>query len=375
MNNRSLLTADFIKVIAVNVLFHMSFTAFFLLPLLIKSLGGNEADIGLIMGASGFASVLMIPVVGSLVDRFGRKIFLVYGTIIMSIASLLYIFITDLSIPAFIFLRILQGVGFAFTFIAAQTIAVDIVPDERRAEGLGLFGVFTMTTHAIGPAIAELIQVHFGYSALFILSGFFGVAAMFFALKLNETHTVKQNFINPLKFIAENHHLTGILLATTICGAGFGSVLVFIPTYMKELSLNPISSFFLSYTAAAILTRLFFGHLADKYDRGRIVLPSMLFYGLSIIALIFVRNIFTIASIAVAFGIAHGLIYPAMGAIVVDNAKKEKGKAMAFYSGAFNIGVTMSSFIYGFLANSYSYETMYITSGIVVIIGMLILKI
>ncbi|NIU87041.1 MAG: MFS transporter, partial [Nitrosopumilaceae archaeon] len=80
------------------------FSAFFLLPLYIKDLGGDEANIGFIMGSFGITSLGAIPFVAYLVDKFGRRKFMLLGYGIMFAASLGYLFISHLS-PVFYLLR------------------------------------------------------------------------------------------------------------------------------------------------------------------------------------------------------------------------------------------------------------------------------
>ncbi len=372
MSKDGLLTQDFIRVILINTFFHLNFTSFFLLPLFVKSLGGDEADIGLIMGVAGFASIIVIPFTGSLIDRFGRKPFLIYGNLIMTLIAIIFANIKTLNIPFFILLRIAQGFGFAFTFVSAQTIVVDIVPESRRAQGLGFFGVFTMATHALGPAIGEVIERKFGFPVLFLSAGCFSIIAVFLSRSFSETVVKGEEFTNPFLFLKNSQNLYGTLLTTIICGGGFASVLVFIATYMDDLSMKPVSAFFLAYTLSAILTRIFLGQLADRYGRSKIILPAMFLYGVSILSLVFTRNMLLIILDASVFGIAHGFLYPAMGAMVVDIAGSGRGKALSFYSGSFSFGFTLSSIISGFIVKHWGYGNMFIISGLVIFAGMII---
>lgn len=59
------------------------FTAFYMmyptLPLFIKQMGGDEAQVGLSMGAFMLSAVIFRPIVGELLDRFGRRPFIVWG--------------------------------------------------------------------------------------------------------------------------------------------------------------------------------------------------------------------------------------------------------------------------------------------------------
>lgn len=372
MNRTKLVTPSFVKIILINTFFHLNFTSFFLLPIFIKSLKGDEADIGIVMGIAGISSIVIIPFTGSLIDRFGRKQFLIYGNFIATLVALLFSFVDELNLLYFVFLRIIQGFSFAFTFVSAQTVVIDITPEKRRAEGLGFFGVFTMATHALGPAIGEIIQAHLGFKALFLSAVLFSVVAIFMSINMDETGKVKEKFTNPFKFLKRSRDLYGMLFTTMICGGGFASVLVFIATYMQSLSLKPVSAFFISYTAFAIITRIFLGQLADKYERHRVIIPSMLLYGASIIFLMITKSMPLLVIDASIFGIAHGFIYPAMGAMVVDISGPAKGKGLSFYSASFSFGFTLSSVFSGYIVKHYGYQNMFLISGLIVLFGMVL---
>jgi len=363
---------NFLRIILINIFFHLNYTSFFLLPLFVQSLGGDEAVIGIVMGVAGIASIVIIPFTGSLIDRFGRKPFVLYGNLIMTIVALLFINVNQLNLPYLIFLRILQGFGFAFTFVSAQTIVIDITPEKKRAKGLGFFGVFTMATHALGPAIGEVVKEHFGFYVLFLVAALFSIIAIVFSYKMEETSKTKDKFVNPFMFLKGSSDLYGTLLTTMICGGGFASVLVFIATYMKANSLKPVSLFFFSYTISAILTRVFLGDLADRYGKSYVIIPSMVLYAISIFCLVYARNLFFLTVDAAVFGIAHGFIYPAMGAMVVDISGNAKGKGLSFYSGSFSLGFTLSSILSGILTKNFGYEFMFKISGMIVLMGILI---
>ena len=151
---------NFTLIIVANFFFFSNFSSFFLLPLYIKQLGGTEADIGFIMCSFGITSLGAIPFVTYLIDRYGRKPFMLFGALLMLVSSLLFLALSDLSKLIYLF-RMLQGIGFAFFFTSAATSAADIVPISRRAQGLGIFGAFTILSYAIGPTLGEFILNRF----------------------------------------------------------------------------------------------------------------------------------------------------------------------------------------------------------------------
>jgi MFS family permease len=160
-SERRLLSPPFVRVIAANFCLFLTFASFFLLPLHVRALGGSEQMIGLVMGTAGLAALAVVVVAGWLLDRFGRRPFLVGGLVAMSVSAAAFLAVDHIG-PALFLLRVVQGLAFAAGFNAASTLAVELAPLERRAAALGLFGVSTLTTHALAPALGEVLVARAG---------------------------------------------------------------------------------------------------------------------------------------------------------------------------------------------------------------------
>jgi hypothetical protein len=154
------LSRDFYLVTAANFVFFLNFASFFLLPLHLKELGVTERTIGYVMGTAGFAGLCILPFLGTLLDRVGRRSFVTAGALTMALASFAYIAVPGVG-PLLFLLRVVQGVSFTSAFVTASTLAVELAPIERRGEALGLFGISTLTTHAIAPALGEVVARRF----------------------------------------------------------------------------------------------------------------------------------------------------------------------------------------------------------------------
>ncbi|MDF2722588.1 MAG: major facilitator family transporter, partial [Paenibacillus sp.] len=70
------------------------FTGFYLLvptmPLFVKQLGGNESHVGLVMGLFTISAVAVRPFIGGLLDRAGRKQFVIVGLILFGLTMVVY---------------------------------------------------------------------------------------------------------------------------------------------------------------------------------------------------------------------------------------------------------------------------------------------
>jgi len=367
---------NFTLIILANFFFFCNFSAFFLLPLFIKELGGDEATIGYIMGTFGLTSLCFIPVVSYLIDKYGRKYFILFGGMLMLISSAAYLLIENLG-PQIYVLRLIQGIGFAFFFTSASTSVSDNVPQNIRAHGLGVFGAFTIASYAIGPSIGEFFIINYGFESFFIFASLFSVFALILTLFASEGEFTKANDRFALDFFeligSKRYRL--LLLTNLIIACGLGSMLHFFGLFLRINGLA-VSIFFLTYTITVILVRVFGSKASDKFDRKKIASPSMLILSISLIFIFTINSFYTALLISFLFSFGYGFLYPTISAIIIDRASSsERGKAMGAFNASFSLGINYIAFPLGVIAKYWGFSVMYLITGILVFTGFLIFTI
>ena len=63
-----------------------------------------------------------------------------------------------LSIDAIIFVRIIQGIGWGLASTGAAAIFSNIVPKEKRGEGMGYYSLSMIISMALSPMVAIIIM-------------------------------------------------------------------------------------------------------------------------------------------------------------------------------------------------------------------------
>jgi MFS family permease len=138
-------------------------------------IGADAAGVGVAIGAFAVAALVLRPVVGWASDRFGRRPLLLLGGTVTVAALALHLVATTL--PLFIGVRALLGVGEAFYFVAALAAISDLAPPNRRGEAINVGSLSVYLGLALGPAIGESILAAAGFDAVWFAASLTAIAA------------------------------------------------------------------------------------------------------------------------------------------------------------------------------------------------------
>ena len=167
----------------------LSFFLFVHFPRYLEGLGADETEIGLIVGVSALAAIVIRPAVGREMDRRGRRPIILLGNIVSVAALVMYLTVDHIG-PWLYLVRIIHGLGGALLFTAVFTYAADLVPPARRTQGLALFGVSGMLPIAMGGVLGDVLLSHFAFKSLFFASLVISLCSSVFNFML------MNNFIN-----------------------------------------------------------------------------------------------------------------------------------------------------------------------------------
>lgn len=347
-----------------NFFFFSSLNAFSLLPLYIKTLGGTESQIGWVMGSYSVAAIIGQPLAGALIDRFGRKRFLLVGSAAGMLAAIGFAFSTQLD-ARFVLFRILQGIAYSTFYIANLTLVSEMVPSSRRAEAVGLFGISGLITIALSPAIGEQVIYRAGYSVFFFAAAIAAAACLLSSLALrNLSSTPRGTVGSGLSFLIPSRRILPPILLALVFGLASGAVFVFLPTYATQAGLSRIGGFYVAYSVAAIGIRLTCGRLSDRWGRRRVILPALLLMASGTLGLVWLVSPIGLLVVGTLTGMAHGLLFPALSAYIIDLADAEgRGRSLGAFSTAMLLGHALASFIFGMVAEQFGYRPIYLLAS------------
>jgi MFS family permease len=89
--------------------------------------------------------------------------------------------------------------------------------------------------------------------------------------------------------------------------------------------------------------------------------------------LAFVRSLPGVLAAGVVFGLAQGLLYPTMNALVADwSSARNIGRTQSLFSGSYSLGIASCSFFFGTLAEHYGFTIMFLVTLAITLVGLAI---
>ena len=123
-------------------------------------------QVGILFAAFSVSSFVGSMLGGALTDKLGRKGIIIFGLVASSMSTLAMGLVN--AFEAFFMIALFVGVLTDTAGPARQAMIADILPEEKRAQGYGIFRVAFNLSVVIGPAIGGLLAAR-SYLALFIM--------------------------------------------------------------------------------------------------------------------------------------------------------------------------------------------------------------
>ena len=345
------------------------------LPIYMAStLHADKSTVGLVLASFMIASVTIRPFSGFALDKYGRRTIFTTALLINSILFLGYFIATHSD--SLTILRIAHGVAWGVTTISGSIVAVDIIPSEKRGEGLGYFGLSTTMGMAVGPVIGLFIGHHLGYSTMFaaaVAISFvsYGCASFMKYPKVNKTETVHFSWGGLF-----DKSSMGTSLNLLIIMSAYGGLLSFVALYGKEIGVINTSWFFLVFAIGIASSRFAMGQVLDKKGPGKIITICLLLLIGGFIYLAMAKNIFVYYSSGILLGFGVGAVFPTFQTMVNNLAKPERrGAANSTLYTALDLGMGAGMVFTGYIAESFSISSAFIVCAVICVFGLIVFRI
>ncbi|HWR39786.1 MAG TPA: MFS transporter [Patescibacteria group bacterium] len=372
MEKQPLWTKEFLGMSLSNFFQYMTHYALIVaLPIfVIDRLQGNDWQAGLAMTFFQIGAVLCRPLAGKWIDEIDKR-----KMLLLSLGSFLLVSILYLGVNGLCFLlviRLLHGAVFATGTTTMATMAVLVLPTQRKGEGIGYFAVFSNLAMVVGPFFSLVIIAHYPFDILF--AGCVALAVLSFgsgnrnisAVLVQET--AKKTDRNP----AGSSYIEPKALPMALMGGliffAYAGVLVFIALYAKQLNITEYTSvFFAVFALVIVATRPIVGRLFDQSGANSVVYPGFIIFALGLIYLSQIQGIPGFLTSAAIIGLGFGALSPAFQTLAIQNSPRQRaGVATATYFLALDISVGLGSFLLSLIASHAGYRAMYLSTAVIV---------
>ncbi len=280
--------------------------------------GGDEFDLGLIVGVGMIGSLSMRAAQGIAIDRIGpRKIWL--GSVVLILIGLLGHLTVHSArdFPVYLF-RIFYMTGLAGAYGASITFTFQRVKPQQMAEAVGtlgtsgflglILGSYGSDWLCPGPDVSRSEILHIFYAAIGLMIVSFVVAWCATAGAVPPPIRRRP----PMWSVIRRYHPGSLMLMSGVMGFGIALPYNFLRPYQAELGINGLGLFFTVYAITAFVSRLTVRGWPEKYGNRPMIMAGMLFLILSIFLYLPVRENWQLVFPGLASGVSHAVLFPAI---------------------------------------------------------------
>jgi MFS family permease len=302
-----------------------------LLPLFAASLGAGDVLLGLIVSVSTMTGMFLKPFIGVFSDRWGRRVWLIGGTLFFSLMPFTYRFVQT---PEQLFIvRIVHGLATAIYGPVTLAFVAEQTAPQHRASKFGLFSLARSAGYIIGPAAAGWMLMRLEPAQVFSVIGLISCLAFIPVLLISKTPEKVRPAHPPLQQQIQNALKSGSRTpAIWVSGSLDACIYIalyalkaFLPVYALSLGMTvvQVGFFFSVQEACSMVLKPLGGRLGDRYGHLTMISLGMLLYGLTLPLLTQAPGYGTVMVLAALFGTAQALVFPSTTALIANQVDKQ----------------------------------------------------
>jgi MFS family permease len=330
---------------------------------LVNDLQTKGLVLGLILGIFPFAALGGRFIGGWSTDVKGRRQTVIFCLLGVSLAG--FLLILPLGPIALFIVRLVQGFFQGAASVAAVTWIMDVSNDKERPHSLAMIGAGVWGGTTLGVMLGGFIN------SLPMCGLVAGVITLLGIPALKGTN-------NPEIRVTGNQKRTFMPKASIIPGTTFGlgataysAVIGFLVLHLNDNKANGVLALTF-FTGTVLVGRFVVVPIATRFGLQRSVKPVLFISSMGLVLIAFATSTWQGVLGVIAIGIAHSVLWPALASVVGNRVStEERGAAVGFMTGLYDIAVGISSVIYGLLATHTSTKFVFLIASIFVICAII----
>ena len=372
------------------------------LPLYVKGpVGAGDVAVGVVVGAFAITAAIGRPLGGRLADATSRKRVLMIGMLAASVGgSLLFL---PLGVPGLVFARLVVGFGDGWIFTSGVSWIVDLTPEERRGQVIGIFGISVWGGIALGSVIGQALYTVAGFDWVWAFATVAPLVGLLVSLRTPSPRHLPGSPSAPEEVasaemgapLASGGPVTAGGAATgpqtrawlpssalrpgfalLFANIGFGTLAGFIVLLLDGEGIGHGAAAFTVFTATVVVARLLLGWLPDRWGARPSALAGGISQAVGIATIGLAGSLPVVMVGAVLAGVGIALIFPALALLVVNATDPAaRATAMGWFTSFFDIGVAVGAPFAGLVASTgggENYKAAFYAAAAVCLVGALV---
>lgn len=335
-----------------------------------KYIHTNGLQTGILLAAYSVAAIVIRPFTGYFIDVYGRKWIYLVALVIMTMLINLYGWM-----GGFVFmllLRFFHGLSWGITSTTGSTIAVDMLPDKKRGQGVGIYGLSMTLAMAVGPLIGLSIVQRLNYNWLFSIGFTLSLIGVLiaFTIKYPEYLTHKKSEFHVKKLFEKSSFPLSANMFLLIIP--YGGIVSFIVIYAKELGIANAGLFFLIYAIGVGIARALSGKVFDLKGPDGINIFAMVLNAVGFFILSLIRVPAGFYFSAFIIGVGNGIVFPVFQTMVTNIvAPNKRGTAISTLFTSFDMGIGAGMVLVGHISDVAGLATAYLVSAVISVFALI----
>ena len=358
---------------------------FIALPWLALEITGSAASAGALVALTSIPGIFFGPILGTLIDRIGRRISGFISEVLTALTILL-IPIVHNSIEITFALLVLLALGRAIVSPASSTARKSIIPDVAGPSGLSLEransiheAVFA-TGFAIGPAVAALFIGLIGPFDVFYVVAFFSAlsaTALFFVRTkesrgdgVSETGSLLKDTILGAKTILKTPAvLLGLSFTMTLAMIYLPTEMVVLPAHFNALNYAEGLGILISTMAgASVVGALLFEKLQKKFKYSTILKFGFIGLGSSVLLMSFLPPFWILLILGAVLGFSWGPLMPMLNTVIQRVIPENmRGRVFGIEMTIWGAGPTLTAVAVGIAVDGVGVQPVYFVLAVIVL--------
>ena len=313
-------------------------------PWIVLELTGSAAKAGLLAALSSLPGIVVSPVVGGLIDRFGRRAISMFSDFMSMVSVLMFLVVNAVGDLTYTWILVIAVLGACFD-PAGYTARKALIPNAATASGIeidsangrheGIFAIGWMVGPAIGSACIKWSGPMLGFA---VTGAMFAVAAIAVSLmRVDDEHgkTVAHHedghepFFSSLRVgfhaLTRDKPLFALAIGFMFLSGLYMPIdTVIFPTYFESINdATGLGALFASLAAGMVIGAFAYGRLAARFSASALLRMVMIVSTVSLFPLVVLPPTWLFVVLGFFAGLSWGPFNPLWNSIVQKRVQPE----------------------------------------------------